>query len=720
LHEVSCTATAVALDALAHMGVAAEEVVDGLPVGLDWLRDRRRRIGWNTFARFMDNTGERVGVDGLQQMGALMLDTPSFRYLRTLGSLLITPRQAYELNDSLFGPALFPILGHSLEKLPGGRLRQTLEVPAGYQASEAYFWTVAGCLRTVPRLFDLPDAGIDVHLEGHRAHFTLTLPEMGVRERVHRLTQLVRRPGAVLRRLAEQRRARSDSHAALARFRHDFHRVIERLPDGVVILRGGRVRYVNRALVNALGYQRIDEVVGRPVTHFVPESERKRLSELFVQHQGDDPRVPAPEELRMLRGDGRTVVFEVRPVQRISLEDERSDLLVVRDVTDRTRLQQQLMLADRMASLGTLAAGVAHEVNNPLAYTHISLQTLRRAVDGITAGAPVDADTLGLMHEALGAAEHGVERVRTIVGDLRTFSRPDDEVIRPVDVHRVIESAVSMANNELRHRAVLERDYGDVPPVMANDARLGQVFLNLLVNAAQAFVEDDRRTNHIRIRTLAEPGAGVTVEVEDNGPGIPPDILEHVFVPFVTTKPSGVGTGLGLSICHRIVTRLGGRIGVESTPGGGTMVRVVLPAATASEAPADGPVPVAGPNPRRGRILIIDDEQVLLSTLSHLLSASHEVVTAEGGSQALEVLERDDAFDLILCDLMMAEVNGAQVYERLRAMRPGLERRIVFMTGGAYTGSTRKFLADLDNPCLDKPFNLEDVLGLVQKNMTAS
>jgi two-component system, cell cycle sensor histidine kinase and response regulator CckA len=508
--------------------------------------------------------------------------------------------------------------------------------------------------------------------------------------------------------------------SALAQFQRDFHRVMERLPDGVLILQSERVAYMNAALLGSLGYDHLADVVGRPMAELLPEGEHTRLGQLLARER-PTPEGEPPDELRMLRQDGRAVVLEVHPVQMSAAEGEAFELWVVRDVTERTRLQQQLMLADRMASLGTLAAGVAHEVNNPLAYTLISLQTIRRTADALRPEVPLERAHLERLHEALRAAEHGVERVRTIVGDLRTFSRPDDETIRPVDVHRVLESAISMSNSELRPRAVLRRDYGRVPAVMANDARLGQVFLNLLVNAAQAFGGDDPRANTIQIRTEASTTDHVTIEVADNGPGIPPEILEHVFVPFVTTKPSGEGTGLGLSICHRIVTRLGGQIGVESTPGKGTVVRVVLPAA--HDAPADVPEPAAPQahaSEPRGRILIVDDEPVLLTTLSAMLAPAHDVVTAASGAEAIARLEQDAGFDLILCDLMMSKMTGAQMYEAVREAQPGLEGRIAFMTGGAYTDGTRRFLASIDNACLDKPFGVEDVLALVRERLSGT
>lgn len=693
------------------MGVQPRKLVRDLPVGLDWLRNPRNRVDWDTFALLMDRASEQVGLEGMERMGGMLFEAPSFRYLTLAAGVLVTPEQALKITDRVVGPSLFPSLHHRLEALPDGRWRLSLEVPRGLRVSTAYFASVKGNLRALPRFCGRDEARVVATVDGARASFDVELPRERFAERTRRFAALLRHPRRLVRTVLEQRRSLQAGYEALARFRQDFHTVIERLPDGVAILRGGMVLYANRALLRQLGYERLAELAGRPVSHFLPAGEKQRLQRWLADMD------VAPSELQLVRKDGRLATFEAQPVQVIDFDGEPANLVVVRDVTERKRLQQQLMLSDRMASLGTLAAGVAHEVNNPLAYAHISLQTLERRLTELEQGIG-PSPQLEDMRETLEAAGHGLQRVRTIVGDLRTFSRPDDETVEPVDLHRVLESAVSMAAKELRHRARLVRDYGDVPQVLGNDARLGQVFLNLLVNATQAFPEGNRRRNEVRLTTHAEADESVTVEVRDNGPGIPSDILEHVFLPFVTTKPAGVGTGLGLSICHRIVTKLGGEIAVESDPEQGTTVRVTLPAAEPRQ-PSSQPPARDGGSADRGRILVVDDEPILLSTLRTLLEPHHDVETVDNGQAALERI-RTERFDVVLCDLMMSDVTGMDVFERVRELRPGLEERIVFMTGGAFTNATRRFLTQVNNPCLDKPFSAEDVLELIQQRLGAA
>jgi CheY-like chemotaxis protein len=247
--------------------------------------------------------------------------------------------------------------------------------------------------------------------------------------------------------------------------------------------------------------------------------------------------------------------------------------------------------------------------------------------------------------------------------------------------------------------------------VWANQARVEQVVINLLLNAAQAMPERGGDQNEIRITVRDEDPRHAVLEVFDNGEGIPPDVLPRVFDPFFSTKPNGVGTGLGLSICHGIVASLGGTIAAYSEPGEGTTFRVVLPTTDpvvddASPWSAEAP---SSKTARRARVLVVDDELPIANTLRELLAPEHEVVAAANAREALTAIARID-FDVVFCDLMMPGMNGIDLYERLRAERPGLERRIVFMTGGAFTAHTAEFLASVDNRRIEKPFNM----GLVE------
>jgi PAS domain S-box-containing protein len=249
--------------------------------------------------------------------------------------------------------------------------------------------------------------------------------------------------------------------------------------------------------------------------------------------------------------------------------------LVGRDVTERKQLEARLLVSERMASVGTLAAGVAHEINNPLAYVSANLDFVIGELR--ETGPSLRRKRIEELIEALTEARQGADRVRNVIGDLKTFSRPEEDASSPSDVRHVVESTVNLAWNEIHDRARLVKDFGEVPPVQASESRLGQVLLNLIVNAAQSIPEGQAERNLIRIVTRMGAGGRVAIEVRDTGCGIPDEIRGRIFDPFFTTKPIGIGTGLGLSVCHSIVTLLGGEIEFESEPGRGSVFRVLLP-----------------------------------------------------------------------------------------------------------------------------------------------
>jgi PAS domain S-box-containing protein len=362
---------------------------------------------------------------------------------------------------------------------------------------------------------------------------------------------------------------------AIARAHQELRDVIQHMPDAVMLIRDGLIVFMNTAGIELFGIDHPERVIGSDILDLVHPEERE-VARKRIERMAKSGLPMPPRERRMLTATGETVPVEVSGGHLIQFEGGRANLIVIRDITERKKFQARLLLADRMVSVGTLAAGIAHEINNPLAYVMGNLGYLAKRVERLANDAPnVDLDEI---IEACEEARGGAERVQTIVDDLRAFSRVDDQKMGPVDVHGVLESSLKLAGTELQRRARLVKDFASVPPVRASDSRLGQVFLNLLVNAIQALPEGgDRDDQEIRLATRLEHGY-VMVEVRDSGPGIPSEIMDRVFDPFFTTKPVGVGTGLGLSICHSIVTTLGGEIHVESGTGGGTTFRVLLPA----------------------------------------------------------------------------------------------------------------------------------------------
>ncbi len=361
---------------------------------------------------------------------------------------------------------------------------------------------------------------------------------------------------------------------------------------------------------------------------------------------------------------------------------------------------------DRMLGIGALVAGVAHELNTPLAYV---MSNVEYGIDLLKRRSWVSADEIRELREALREAYEGSERMREIVRDLRTFSRGRDDLVAPVDVHRVLDSAIKLCIGELRPKARLTKNFLPMPAVVANESRLGQVFLNLLLNAAQAILPSDAAKNEITVATRTADDGTAVIEIADTGCGIASEDLARVFEAFYTTKPSG--TGLGLAICRSIVESLAGNITVTSTLGLGTTIRVELP--PSSEPAVQSERPSYVPPPRRGRVLAIDDEPFVGRALARLLMG-HDVVCAASAEEALtHLFSPAQRFDAILCDVTLGDATGKDVYDALVSRSPAAIERMAFMTGGAPTPELAAFLELAARPVLEKPFDSTRVRALV-------
>jgi signal transduction histidine kinase len=380
---------------------------------------------------------------------------------------------------------------------------------------------------------------------------------------------------------------------------------------------------------------------------------------------------------------------------------------------EQRNLREQLSTADRMASVGTLAAGVAHEINNPLAAIVTNLELIFRDLtsfaDRLSLGEQL-RDVFSELHDA----QESANRLRHIVGDIKLFSRSTDEEHKAaVSVRKIMESSLRMAQNEIRHRARLVEHYDEVPLVEVNESRLGQVFLNLVVNAAQAIPEGDAENNEICVSIRQDAMRRVVVEVRDTGAGIAPEHLTRIFDAFFTTKPVGEGTGLGLSICHRLVTSMQGELEVSSRLHGGSVFRVILPAACCT-VPAPKLVPGGhGAATRRGRVLVIDDEPMITTAIARTLALDHEVAVSSDAQAALSRITHGERFDVILCDLMMPQMTGMELHARLKSQLPEQAAQMVFLSGGAFTARARAFLEEVPNQRLEKPFDARQLLLLV-------
>jgi signal transduction histidine kinase len=382
-----------------------------------------------------------------------------------------------------------------------------------------------------------------------------------------------------------------------------------------------------------------------------------------------------------------SALYETLHVRAMAaLNETRKELEKARD---------QAALNERLAALGRLAAGVAHEINNPSTFVAGNVRLARDTVALVRTGA-VPATELQEVEMALSDALTGATRITETVRDLKTLGRAGDDKPAVVDAAEVMDVSLRIVANQLRHSATVRRNLAHVPAVVANESRLGQVFVNLLTNAADAMPKRALHENVITVSTRLE-GERVCIEVQDNGMGIAAEALPHIFDPFFSTRQAGAGSGLGLSICRNLVAQMKGQLEVQSVVGKGTTFRVLLPA-------------VRETSQRRLRVLVIDDDILMCKSLERLLGRKYDV---EHHQSAKEALSRKDleSFDVILCDLMMPELTGVDFYDRVVATLPQVASRIGFMTGGNAAPPE-----PLRDRLVDKPFEgdkLEALLTLL-------
>jgi PAS domain S-box-containing protein len=464
----------------------------------------------------------------------------------------------------------------------------------------------------------------------------------------------------------------------------------------------GDVVFVNTAAETLLGVS-FDDAVGRRASALVdvdhPSHQADDSPLRVALHRKETVRV---REATLASATGpRTVDLSASPV--IDEGETLGAVLVFQDVTEEARVRKQLELADRLSSLGTMAAGVAHEVNNPLAVIVANADYISDELGKLRDAHAEVADAMAEPAQALAELQSAATRIMRIVGDLRVFSRPPERGSMEARVRAAVDWAVRATQHEVRHRARVSVDVdAALPAVRGDEARLGQVFVNLLINAAHAIPPGRASENEISIMARFADGERVLVEVRDTGCGMPSDVAKRVFEPFFTTKPVGVGTGLGLSIGHGIVSAFGGSMEVESEVGQGTTFRIHLPVARDVTPTGEGRRHTSGPLPG-GRVLVVDDEDLVREAVRRMLR-HYVVATASSARDALALLEAGETYDALVCDVMMPGMGGVDFYETLAERDPEAARRVVFVTGGALTARDGEFLKSVPNPTVEKPF----------------
>lgn len=382
----------------------------------------------------------------------------------------------------------------------------------------------------------------------------------------------------------------------------------------------------------------------------------------------------------------------------------------------------QLVRSSRLAALGELAAGVAHEVNNPAASILCNQESLKLDIDNFREELQHADPTTPLVQRAnafilnagvcVEESLDAVQRIAGIVQNLKGYTRIDTDAVTQVDINDVARSARTLAKHELLSVPFQQFDLRATRGLAADGAKLTQVVVNLLLNAAYAV--RGRRDGRVAVQTW-DTNDGVMLRVTDNGGGVPGILAERIFEPFVTTKPASEGTGLGLSVCADIVAKHSGSLTLNQDLRPGATFDLYLPLDNGLS-PRVPPRPSkATATPRASRVLIIDDEASLVRAYRRVLGRDHEVVGAYGGEEALRLLARDDKFDLILCDLMMPRVDGVGVYEHLERWQPHLIPRLVLCSGGPTNERCRRFLAETSVQLLLKPVRQDALLDQIQR-----
>lgn len=699
--DVSCRMFEMYERGAQELGIPAERLLEGTTLSLEMLRNKRNRAPWDEWLVVCGNFEKAVGgPEAMRSWGYRVIEHDYTSVLRRLSGLLVRPSYLYQATIKWMAPVLYPHLEFSLSTRRNG-LQITIEMPEPHPKAPAWFRLVEGTLVVLPRLLDLPDADVLAEVDNRRATYDLSLPTR--RSRLSRLlgvTRMLSRPAAVIGVLEEVRRDVDEAYRAALASERDIRGLLQGLPDPVAVISDGRILETNKSWREVFAVPRDMTLRGRRFqTFFAPEDEERGAA--MLEHLPSQEKV----ELLMQRLDGRTLVTECSVSTLLRYRGREAYVLIARDVT--AKKERDAIFG--VSQLGAMAAGIAHDINNPLTGVLGFLELLDETLEE----APLDQVTRDQATSHLAAVYEDAQRVAAIASDLMRFPRAtdDDETEKSARVEDSLDAMTRLARNEIRHRAKLLRDYGDTPPVAVTPARLGQVLLNLIVNAAQAIPPGRAADNQIRLRTRCADEM-VIVEISDTGAGIAQDDVKRVFEPFHSSKQSPNNAGLGLAISRRIVDDCGGRIELESELGAGTTFRLYLPTANGVE--NEPHVPATSPEPAlRLKILVVDDERGIRDLLRRYLQ-HHEVEFAPSGRAALAALTANPLRDLILCDVMMPDLTGVEVHTRIKALSPQLAERFVFITGGAFGAETQAVLEDLPNQRLYKPFGRAEIAAVVR------
>lgn len=483
----------------------------------------------------------------------------------------------------------------------------------------------------------------------------------------------------------------------------------------IAVDKSGDITFMNTVAEKITGYS-LSQVMGKKLIDVMPlinEKTRELVQTPIIRVLKEKKIFSLPQHTSLV---GQQIESSIE--NSAAITDEAGDLIgaviVFRNEAEHGNQFQQVVMADRLTSLGSLVFGVAHEINNPLS---VIVANATFVADGLKKFRKNGDSHFYEMIDAIQDVQDASDRVRKIVMDLKMFSQPQNEVIQPIHVHDVLNWSLRITTNQVRHCAKFVKNFNEIPLVDGSELRLGQVFVNLIINAAQAIEVCSTQGNEIRIFTFTDLEGRVVIQIQDTGCGIGPDTMKRIFDPFYTTKPAGVGTGLGLSISRGIIHSLGGTITVESKVGQGSTFQITLPQAKGHFASAPTQAGFST-KAHRSKVLVVDDEPLLLKLIQRTLGEDHDVVITDSSVEAFNQLKSQHDFDIVLCDLMMPEMTGMELYERVTDLSPGMSDRFAFMTGGAFTPSAMEFVINMPVKHLDKPFTPVILKNFVNEFLT--
>ena len=743
MSEVSCRACLPLLKALRASGHSPERVLEGLPFRVEDLERPSNRIAWDDFTAVLDRTDRALGDPGRLEEFAARYISGSTGIVGALVANFVSVRPVYQLGARLYGPSLFSCTRATCEELPGGRLRQTIEILPPFRDSEVFFRAMRGALRATPSIIGQPEAAVEMELQPRRAVYTITPPPgLTLWARARRLFSRRRMISEMLTELTVQHeelqesyqraRAAGEQLAAQSRQLETLNRLGRELARRTDV--GELADSVMKLLEDHFRFEGV-ELWLMPSEGHAPQRLRqtgRRSGEPSLRHAfrtGDRivGRLDLWEPQASDDASTRRLLQELLPWIALALDNARSFEALSRqtrrleeEIAERRRAEQQLQQAQKMEAVGRLAGGLAHDFNNLLTAITGYAELAR---DALEPDDPARDDI-----EEISAVS---ERAAALIKQIMAFSRRQMLLPRRLDLNAVVLEMEKMLGRLVgEHIELAIVPAPDLATVMADPGQLEQVIVNLVVNSRDALPGGGRieiETSNAAVGPAGGPagselgpGRSVRLQVRDNGCGMDSETRARIFEPFFSTKPREEGTGLGLATVYGIVTQSGGAIAVESKVGRGTAVTIHLPAVEgAPDAVETAEVDTLIPGGKETLLLVEDEEPVRTVARRTLESWGYSVLEAPDGEAALAVCRsHSGSIDALITDVVMPGIDGRELARRLPALRPEL-RGVIYVSGYASDDVEADGRPASERVFLRKPFSRRALLGAVRRLLDA-